>query len=411
MRVLISQSRFLLGGSETYAVTVAEQLEQLGHPTGIFAGSASPEGRELVASRGLSLTTGDHVGLADRDDVDAVIAHDPASAYALASRRELRQAFVIHGLACFEHPPQGLRPMPPVVVLNDRIRKHAEAMAAKPEVVRLRQPIDLMRFKPRGSGRREARRVLVFSNYLDATRMAMLEEACEDLGLELTSMGASATISVTPQDAIAAADIVVGYGRSVLEGMAMGRAAYVWDRAGGDGWVTPETYPVLEADGFSGGGTDAAIDVDQLRADLAAYDPEYGTLGYDLIRNHHSAAKHAEALVSLLEGMDAMPAADPVNESLGLLTRAQARAADDAARFENQLRARGEEAEMLRTRVAELQPALAVATASLEGEHTRRAALEEQLREALGSTSWRLTAPLRTLMRWLRALGRRAGGR
>ena len=42
---------------------------------------------------------------------------------------------------------------------------------------------------------------------------------------------------------MADADIVVGYGRSVLEAMAMGRAAYVWDHAGGDGWVTPETYP------------------------------------------------------------------------------------------------------------------------------------------------------------------------
>lgn len=411
MRVLIGQSRFLLGGSETYAVTVAEELERLGHPTEIFAGSASPEGRELVSSRGLSLTTGDPAGLAHRDGIDAAIAHDPATAYALASRHELRQAFVIHGLACFEHPPQGLRPMPPVVVLNDRIRRHAEALAAKPEVVRLRQPIDLMRFKPRGGARRQARRVLVFSNYLDADRRAMLEEACGDLGLELTSIGAGATTSVAPQDAVAAADIVVGYGRSVLEGMAMGRAAYVWDRAGGDGWVTAETYPALEADGFSGGATDAAIDVKRLRADLAAYDPEYGTLGYDLVRNHHSAAKHAEALVGLLERAGAVPAADPVNESLGLLTRAQARATDDAARFGNQLRARGEEVETMRAKVAGLQPALAEATAALEGERARRAALEGQLQEVFGSTSWRLTAPLRALMRWLRGLGARAGGR
>ena len=32
--------------------------------------------------------------------------------------------------------------------------------------------------------------------------------------------------------------------------------AYVWDTRGGDGWVTPETYPALEADGFTGAATD-----------------------------------------------------------------------------------------------------------------------------------------------------------
>ena len=84
---------------------------------------------------------------------------------------------------------------------------------------------------------------------------------------------------------MADADIVVGYGRSVLEAMALGRAAYVWDIAGGDGWVTPETYPTLEADGFSGAATDPIIDADRMRADFASYGPELGAFGFDLVRN------------------------------------------------------------------------------------------------------------------------------
>ena len=34
-------------------------------------------------------------------------------------------------------------------------------------------------------------------------------------------------------------DIVVGYGRSIVEAMARGKAVHVFDLAGADGWVTP----------------------------------------------------------------------------------------------------------------------------------------------------------------------------
>ena len=292
---------------------------------------------------------------------------------------------------------------------------HAESLANKPEVIRLRQPIDIQRFRPRGPSRPRARRVLVFSNYLEDDRMAMLQGACDSLGLELTTMGVRTTTSVTPQDAIVDADIVVGYGRSVLEAMAMGRPAYVWERAGGDGWVTPESYPALEADGFSGAGTDSIIDVDRLRADLAAYRPEFGPLGFDLVRKHHSATRHADALVRLLEGEgSAVPVPDPLHETLGILVRAQGRVADDANQFEYQLRVRAEEGERLRGKIAELAPLepaladaqarLAAAEEHLENERARRVELEGQVADTLGSISWRLTAPLRTVMRWLRAL-------
>ncbi|MGN6202666.1 MAG: glycosyltransferase, partial [Solirubrobacterales bacterium] len=191
MRIVIANSRFLLGGSETYAVTVGEQLERLGHTVELFAGEANEAGRELAVSRGLALQTGDPEELAEREDFDALIAQDAAAAYAVASRRQLPQVFVIHGLASFEHPPQGVRPMPPVVALSDRMADRAAALAGRPEVVRLRQPIDIWRFKPAGPARERARRVLAFSNYLPPDRLAMLRAACDDLGLELTSMGAT----------------------------------------------------------------------------------------------------------------------------------------------------------------------------------------------------------------------------
>lgn len=418
MRILIANARFFLGGSETYALTVGEQLERLGHTVELFAGEASEEGRELAAARGLELKTGSPVELAARDDFDALIAQDAASAYAAASRREVPLVFVVHGLASYEHPPQGLDPGPAVVALSDRIADRAAAFASRPEVVRLRQPIDIWRFKPSGPARKRARRVLAFSNYLEPERLAMLESACEELGLELTSMGATSTTSVTPQQRIANADIVVGYGRSVLEGMVMGRAAYVWDRAGGDGWVTPESYPALEANGFAGAASDKIVGAERLREDFAAYTPELGALGYDLVRKHHSAAHHAEQLVALLE-RSAPPAREPIGATIGLLVRSEARAEDDRIKVGWQLRETAAEAEalraeteQLRAEAAALKARLAEVEAAGELERQRRLAAEgrlqhreEQLREVLGSGSWRLTAPLRALLGALR--GRR----
>lgn len=378
MRILIAMAQFGLGGAESYSVTVAEQLERLGHPTTLFAAGATEHGRELAAARGLTLKVGDPVTLADLEGVDAAIVQDAASAYALAGS-QIPQVFVVHGLVPFEHPGQALKPPPPVIALNDRIGRRAAAFGSRPEVVRMRQPIDIERFRPRSPARQRARRVLVFSNYLDANRMAIVRGACERLGLELAQLGVTSEPTLDPREEIAEADIVVGYGRSVLEGMAMGRAAYVWDRSGGDGWVTPENYEALESDGFSGAATDAVIDIERMCEDFAAYRPELGALGPDLVRPH-VATKHVEALVPLLGGAEA-PAADGELETMALLVRAEARAANRALGYEAELRRAADRTERFRLMA--------------EAEHEARMRAEADLRELLGSKAWRLTSFLR----------------
>ena len=393
MRVLITLSHMGLGGTETYSVTVAEQLERLGHPTRLHAGSSDKRGRDLAASRGLFLTAGDPTAFGDLGEVDCVVAQDAASAYAFAARRDdLPQIFVIHGLACFEHPAAALRPAPPVVTLNGRIEARAAALASGPEVVRLRQPIDLQRYRPRGPSRPRARRVLVLGNHLDGGHLRILEGACADLGLDLVRVGMQGTPTIAPEDAITDADIVIGYGRSALEGLAMGRATYVWGHGGGDGWVTPETYSALEADGFTGAATGDVVDADRLRADFAAYRPELGALGFDLVRTHHSATKHAEALLKVLARVQG-PGSGGELETLALLVRSEARWMHRATELELQCRRLGEE--------------LVEARRGRDAEAAGRAAAEDRLRVAQRSRSWRLTAPLRWLGRGVRGRGRR----
>jgi hypothetical protein len=383
MQILISMARFGLGGTESYSVTVAEQLERLGHPTRLHAGSATDAGRELAAACGLRLTTGEPAAIPDLDQVDGAIAQDAVSGYLLAERRDdLPQLFVIHGFAGFEHPPTALQPAPPIVALNDRILDRAKLLAGAAEVARLRQPIDVQRFRPRSPGRPQARRLLLLGNYIDDGHLQVIESVCADLDLELVRASTQVGGTMAPELAIADADIVVGYGRSALEGLAMGRATYVWGHAGGDGWVTPESYPRLEADGFSGAATGEVIDREQLRADLSAYTPELGASGFDLVRTHHSAAKHAEVLLRLL-GAAEPPRSDASVQALALLVRSETRWMERAYGAESH-------ATGLSGHLERVQAAAANETA-------RREAVEADLQALLRSRAWRITGPLRRL--------------
>lgn len=188
---------------------------------------------------------------------------------------------------------------------------------------------------------------------------------------------------------------MIGYGRSVLEAMACGRAVYVYDWKGGDGWVTARSYAAIEADGFAGGATDGALDGSDLAADLRAYSAAMGPVNHDLVIKHHRAAIHAQELVGLFEKL-ASPAPrrrEPMQE-MARLVRLEWRARLDVnALADENVHLRG----LLDATEAERVKAMEVATRA-----QRRA--EETAAEYEATASWRLTRPLRVLSamrRWL----------
>ena len=104
----------------------------------------------------------------------------------------------------------------------------------------MRQPVDIDWFAPT----QHPQQLLVLSNYMRGQRREILEGVCEELRLRCHPTGAHAAPAADPRPDILAVDIFVGYGRSILEAMACGRAAYVFDHNGGDGWVTLSATPL-----------------------------------------------------------------------------------------------------------------------------------------------------------------------
>ena len=163
-----------------------------------------------------------------------------------------------------------------VVALNDRFGRRVDAQNADLRLVRMRQPIDSEWLVPLGEPATRPRRALLLGNYLDGHSRRLLTETWSELGVEVVQVGAHTTPTLTPRDEIAAADIVVGKGRSVLDAMSCGRPAYVYDVHGADGWVTAESYDGIESDAFAGQAFPGIVDAERLRRDLEAYDPAMG---------------------------------------------------------------------------------------------------------------------------------------
>jgi len=300
VEIVIGTYHLGLGGTETYTLAVTEQLQRLGHDLTIFGVQPGPAA-EIARDRGLEVRV--------REDelplqCDLVFAQDAPTAYQLVAR------YPRTPLVCVAHadeydfgtPPQLPGLIQAVVALNERVARHVRSLGTVPEVVRLRQPVDVKRFYPRIALHEQPRRAVLLGNWVQADRRRLVLRACADAGIECREHGAtSGSYTRQPELELAAADIVFGKARVIVEAMASGRAAYVFDHNGGDGWVTPERYELLEADNFGGQAEAVATDSARLDLDLAAYDPGMGPANRDLAVANHSASRHAHELVALFK--------------------------------------------------------------------------------------------------------------
>jgi len=315
------------GGPQSYALTVAEHLARLGHSVTLYA-------REIGAMAALARERCLNVS-AELDELPervegVIVGVDRSLAFELAGRYpDAVRVFVVHGVDDIHLPPPVDGVVAATVALNDRLAVRAAACVGAGEVVRMRQPVDMRRFSAGKQPAPRPARVLLLGNYHGAhgSRAQVIMDAWSRAGLSWDQVG-HPRASLAVAERMTEADIVVGYGRSIIEAMACERPAYVFDHAGGDGWVTPDSYERIEAAGFSGLALGTPPDAARLRADLDAYRPELGKLGRDLVRTHHDARQHAAELVALLRRLSPEPPPQQRSalRALALLSEAQLRA-------------------------------------------------------------------------------------
>ena len=382
MRVLLaSNSLVTLGGSETYLLTLGRHLQRYGHEVVVMEGPGNRG--TLAADAGLVWI--DHPSAIDAppDRIlvqDAIVAGEAAAAWPTVP-----QLLVAHSSMHDLQLPGALpSTVGLIVTLNDLTAERARALAEGRPVERLTQPIDVGHFSPGPPPRPEPEVVLVFGNNQVLGR-ERLQTVCDERGVELRYMGAVAgDRRGDPLVELRGADIVIGYGRCILEAMACGRTAFVSDRFGTEGWVTAETYGPLEASGFSGAAGLEAPGFDDWERMLDTYDPSLGAVGHDLVFRHHHPREHARRMIELLEGLGPPVPPDPdLSRSLSRVWREQWRWESSAIAWAAERdRAQQErfeleqEVQRLRGELGTTRDELAVAQAEAEQLRADRAALE-----------------------------------
>ena len=342
MRFLVSYLRLKdPAGTEVYALTVGEQLERLGHDAVLvtWAGGAMSE---RARSRGLRVVTPEQVAAGS---ADVVLANDGATLLALGGAvPDATRIMVVHSAEnTAQTPPQLPGACQAVVVLSDRLQRRVAALAVETPVVRLRHPVDLERFRLLPWATWPPRRAAVFGHIAATIGGMTIAGACREAGLDPTPVGLQGgTATTEPERAIGATDVVVGIGRCALEGAAARRPVYVAGPAGTDGWLRPERYAALEADGFTGMALTRSAPA--VPAELSEPPSLEDVLAlYEIVTREHDARVHAEQLVLLARELGAPPG--PVRGDVDEIAR--------LIRLEFGARERADAAERLaRTRVA-----------------------------------------------------------
>ena len=288
------------GGSETYTYTLAAALLERGYRPTVVSPIVGEVGERLRAV-GVRVVDELHKAQGHPD-----VLHCQHNVMALAARDWFPGAplvFHSHGtLPLPEQPPSVDLNVQRYVAVSDLVRRHLESRGVPGRLIRvLENPVDLRRFAPRGQLSSRPRRALVLSAVMDATTFGVIDEACRRMDIELEVVGLDGTRTWDVEERIARTDVVFSLGRGAIESMASGRAVYVYDHFGADGWVTPETVDEIASHTFSGKRYARRLTPDDLVTELERYDPAMGPANRQLAQERYDIRTQVDRLLRVYE--------------------------------------------------------------------------------------------------------------
>lgn len=325
MNILMGNNTLsLLAGSETWTETLAKQFKWLGHNVTVFS-----------TDLGMIATKLEAVGVKCINKVQTKSGVKPFSFVLESSAggeydviicnhnqitKDLHAAFPQTPIIATIHGPLhkgengDIWPEHPVtefkvnqyVGVSEEIQHILKADYGIESCI-IRNFIDLKRFKKPEKINEKPKKFLINSNYYGPQDpiTQIIKAVADHYQGELMAVGTNFSQTYEVWDVVSNCDVVVGMGRSLLEGMAAGKLAICHGRWGTGGVVTPESYEAIRNQNFSGRNSKGQfMSPEEMIAVIdKAYTQENIDEIYEIVKKEHDVVVNAQQYLELAQSL------------------------------------------------------------------------------------------------------------
>lgn len=318
LKILVANATLaLLAGSETHTLTLAKQLKRMGHEIfgfspelGIIAEEMKKDNIPCYNNISVSGVKPFSFILEEKPqhDYDIIIAnHNKIVEYLRNQFPRTPIISTIHGIIHKsdneiypEHPAlhSGVNQF---ISVSEEVQQKLRQDYNIDSLI-IRNFIDLNYFKTKKRFSPKIKQILINTNYntKDDEEIKIFKEVANHYGAKLAAVGMNFIISTDMQKAIEDSDIVVGMGRSVLEGMAMGKIGFVHGRWGSAGIAHAGNIEEMRTCNFSGRNSKGLMVKEEIIDNIDKhYNLKNSHWSREYISNEHNAVFAAESYVHI----------------------------------------------------------------------------------------------------------------
>lgn len=292
MKIITSAYTLDRSGVPTYTLTLYNELTRRGHDVLVY----SPVSGELAKQMNSI------VDLRGAEAPDIILAQHKTCAIELkATFPDVPMILLIHGIEPEEEQPPKIDIDYYLPVNEQNAEYLISRYAIDPNKIEvIRDFIDTEEFKSVKPLAKSKPKVLFISNYKKWRAYQDLTRACSILGLKFKAVGAPYGRSRNVAETINEADLVITWGRGILEAMACGRPAISYNKRKGAGYITPEVYIENRTYNLGGIRSRYTFNLEELMGEIEKYDPEDGMINRELVMKYHDSRQIVSQLLAVV---------------------------------------------------------------------------------------------------------------
>ena len=303
MKILLTNHHIIsYSGTETFLITIAKQLEKLGHNIYIYSKYFKHDLVEDITLSGIKFSDNlDHI---KSINFDIIHVHHKINAY------EIRQAFpktpivyLSHGILPFlEQPPIWDIKISHFLAVSEEVKQNLIRQGIKSQDISIvRNPIDPTIFKSYQPINKKPKNALILSSRIDRESYETIVEALKELQIKPNFVDARKKIIPNQQipKYINKSDIVFSLGRGILESIFCERIPIIFDYLGGDGIVLSNNYMKYAKKNFSGRTRKIKFTKSQLIKEIEKYNKDDIIKLSGLVKDNFSVQNQVNTLIKI----------------------------------------------------------------------------------------------------------------